>query len=146
MTPIPVVASCTILQMSTFSIGGADDEDDFAELSNTKTTAASGKADTVKTPGAVPLKTPQPAKGESSYLYCINSRNELNHGRVYISISMRQYRTYGYTLVPGTLLVLPGTWDTTVDNYNTYVFCADSLLAVPQRQVCTAPRLDSITE
>ena len=52
------------MQMSTFSIAGADDEDDFSELSNTKTPAVSGKAGMVNKPAAAPLKTPAPAKGK----------------------------------------------------------------------------------
>lgn len=81
MTRIPlVVASCTILlwgKMSTFSIGGADDEDDFADLSNAKTAPASAKAGAVNTPGPVPLEIPAAAKGEPSCEYL--SRNELNY-------------------------------------------------------------------
>lgn len=50
--------------MSTFSIAGADDEDDFSELSNTKPPAVSGKAGAVNAPAAVPLTTPEPAKGK----------------------------------------------------------------------------------
>eukprot|EP00904_Undaria_pinnatifida_P013217 jgi/Undpi1/9025/HiC_scaffold_26.g11485.m1 len=53
-------------KMSTFSIAGADDEDDFSELSNTKTPAVSGKAGMVNKPAAAPLKTPAPAKGSAT--------------------------------------------------------------------------------
>lgn len=75
MTPTPPslpLGEYTILQMSTFSIAGADDDDDFAELINAKSNAkaapASGKAGAVEpVPGAVPLKTPAPTKGESSH-------------------------------------------------------------------------------
>ena len=77
-THIPlVVVSCTMLQMSTFSIGGADDEDDFAELSNAKTAPASAKAGTMSTPGPVPLKTPAAPKVESSCEHL--GRNELDY-------------------------------------------------------------------
>lgn len=68
--------------MSTFSIAGADDDDDFAELINAKSNAnaapASGKAGAVETPvaGAVPLKTPAPAKGESVLTVLIIPRQE----------------------------------------------------------------------
>lgn len=50
--------------MSTFSIG--DDGDDFAELRKGKPAAAAVKSASgnVTKLGAVPLKTPEPAKGE----------------------------------------------------------------------------------
>lgn len=60
----PVTRPCLVEQMSTFSIGDADDEDDFAQLRQTKTAAASGKDGKITKLGAVPLKTSeQPNKG-----------------------------------------------------------------------------------
>lgn len=49
--------------MSAFSIGGADDEDDFADLRRSKPAAVPQKAAT-STLGAVPPKKPEPVKGE----------------------------------------------------------------------------------
>lgn len=50
--------------MSTFSIGEADNEDDFAELRETRTPQAVGKDGKIFKLGAVPLKPSEPAKGE----------------------------------------------------------------------------------
>lgn len=54
----------SFFQMSTFSIGEADEEDDFAQLRNTKTTASTARDGRVTKLGAVPLKSSEPATGE----------------------------------------------------------------------------------
>lgn len=59
LTPLRLV-----WQMATFSIGDADDEDDFAQLRGTKTAAPSAKDGKITKLGAVPLKAPESAKGE----------------------------------------------------------------------------------